>query len=350
MAYGAYLWNRWKEQRLFDGPGGFNFIVQGVDADAGTDQDGGDLRLAGGDATGSGSSDVVIAVATRGASGVADRLSSEYMRLDGDSLSQDSSTIRGLIKAIKSALFQTTGDETSLTADASSGTGYPFKAKGDATSPARATINQSPLNSDPSTPANGDTYVNSVDDHISHYGPLNRFQHLDPLVKAMLTTSDSHDDTSGTEAVFQKTSVDIKYTIPAGTLRVGSVIRIKASGLLTRTAPTATINLRFRIGGVSGAEVLHQAAAFTYATNSLWSMVTEVTVRAIGASGSVFGHGRTQVYSSGSGNVYENVSAGTSPPQAIDTTGDLDVVATYDWSTTGNGNLVDMRTFTVEVE
>jgi len=58
----AYKWFAWLNERMIDGATAADFVVQGVDAGAGTDLDGGDLTASGGQATGDGGAEILFKV------------------------------------------------------------------------------------------------------------------------------------------------------------------------------------------------------------------------------------------------------------------------------------------------
>lgn len=88
------LWFKWFNQRFFDGGTAFDLEIQGVDADPGVDQDGGDLTLSGGDATGNVGSQLLLKIAIAGqGSGSTPRVATEVARLDDDGVLR---TTRGL--------------------------------------------------------------------------------------------------------------------------------------------------------------------------------------------------------------------------------------------------------------
>lgn len=370
LHYRAYKWFRWLDERMDDLTTKVNLRIHpppveatsddGGDlelaaADSGTDADknGGDAVVSGGDATGSGHSNVIIKAALEGASGVAARVAEEFIRADGDILAGP--TTRGAVIASKTVLISTPAgsDGAALIAQSTAGTGHAVEATADATDPVSSAIQITPQDKDPSSPANGNVYVNSVSDHIAQYSALlGRFQNLDPIVHTTVADSLPKTDASGAEAVFQKAGpLDIKYTIKGGTLRAGSVIRIKATGLLDHAGGgAADIRIRFRIGGLGGVEVAGQVFAINFSADSPWRMVTDIIVRSIGATGKIQPNGETGVYSTGQTKSFSNVTVGSGVPQTIDTTGDLDVVVTAQWATTGNGDQVEMHGLIVEVQ
>lgn len=106
-------WIKWIDERFFDGTADKDLEVTGVDQ-TGTDQDGGDLALSGGDSTGSGSSDVLLQAAIAGAAGVAARVAETFLKLDGAT---------GLLNAVKAWVGSGTGAGLEATGGSTSGPG-----------------------------------------------------------------------------------------------------------------------------------------------------------------------------------------------------------------------------------
>jgi hypothetical protein len=81
-------------------------------------------------------------------------------------------------------------------------------------------------------------------------------------------------------------------SIPANVLKVGDKIRIQAQVIATATNSTDTLNLKPQIVPASGSTIeLPSLGAFDVATNDIWLLDFELTVRVIGASGKIVGMG-----------------------------------------------------------
>jgi hypothetical protein len=86
---------------------------------------------------------------------------------------------------------------------------------------------------------------------------------------------------STTETLF-----DTSYSIPANTLKAGSVIRIKFQGIATATAAAETLTVKLYIGGLTGTALLTGTA--TDATNNdIFTGEATVVIRTAGASGTL---------------------------------------------------------------
>lgn len=100
------------------------------------------------------------------------------------------------------------------------------------------------------------------------------------VVYRSLARSTVHSDTT-TEALF-----DTQYSIPANTLKAGSVIKVRFQGIATSTNSTDTLTIKLYIGGLTGTAILTGTA--TNATNDdIFTGEATITVRTAGASGTM---------------------------------------------------------------
>lgn len=293
LHYRAYKWFRWLDERLSDSGSAANFLVSAPPVASSSD-DGGDLRLqgsysgtdadkdggvvyaVGGAARGAGSSAVRLSAATRGAAGTAFRSAEEYLRADGSGIAGP--TTFGTVVVSKATTIHTPAgsDANALEVIASaSGSGYAAQLSANFTSsPQKSALSIGPQNKDPSVPANGDVYVNSASDQIAHYSAAAepaRFQNLDTLVKASLADATQLANTTG--AVF-----DEDYTIPANTLRTGSVVRVRAWGKWANATVAAVLYMYLHIDGVScaGSLMLDSMSGGTYV---YWRYEADIIMR-----------------------------------------------------------------------
>jgi len=134
------------------------------------------------------------------------------------------------------------------------------------------------------------------------------------------------------------------YSIPANTLRVGTVIEIHASGIFSTTTPPGTLTLGIKIGSV----VLNGTGAFALGaalTNLAWSFVGRFVVTAIGASGFVEPSGQAMVATSTTTADVAVVSATSAV--SVDTTVVEVVAVNANFSAAGNS--IKMRTLDVMI-
>jgi hypothetical protein len=180
---------------------------------------------------------------------------------------------------VSDAVFTSTGSASGVTGDSRAGTGHGVEAMAATSSPQRAALAILPQDKDPSSASMGDTYVNSVSGRMSvHDGTV--WGRIVGKEYSAISASDTVSG-SGTQTFAQT------YTIPAGVLQVGAVLRIKAGGRITSGAGgAATITLYL---GASSVAV--STAATT--TDMRFMFDAEFVVRTVHAStGSVAVAGR----------------------------------------------------------
>lgn len=77
---------------------------------------------------------------------------------------------------------------------------------------------------------------------------------------------------------------DTQFSIPANTLRAGSVIKVRFQGIATATNSGDTLTVKLYIGGLSGTAILTGTA--TDATNNdIFTGEATIVIRTIGATG-----------------------------------------------------------------
>lgn len=137
------------------------------------------------------------------------------------------------------------------------------------------------------------------------------------------------------------------YTIPAGTLAVGNVIRVKMYGVYGTTILAPTLEGKVKLGGV----LLLDTGALTCIanlTNAGWSAEALIVVTAIGASGSVEAQGYAEFATAATTGLSVNID-NTAVIGSIDTTGSLALTATAQWSASSSANTITLRQMTVEI-
>lgn len=143
-----------------------------------------------------------------------------------------------------------------------------------------------------------------------------------------------------------ETAFSTNYTIPANSLRAGSVIKVRFQGIATATNSTDTLTIKLYIGGLTGTAIFTSSA--TDATNNdIFSGEGIIVIRTIGSSGTFVASGSyTKVEgASGTASRVDFITAST----AIDTTTSKLVTASGTWSSTNAGNSCRMDIFSVEV-
>lgn len=143
------------------------------------------------------------------------------------------------------------------------------------------------------------------------------------------------------ETIFDRT-----FTIPAQTLTVGKLVRLRAAGNLD-SAGAHTLTARVRLGNtLVGATGPISSSALA---GVKWMMDFELQITAIGTAGAVVGIGRMQYLlttATATGSFFLG-TAGFSDV-ALDTTIPNDLTISMQWSVANPGNTIDLRYLTIE--
>jgi hypothetical protein len=132
-------------------------------------------------------------------------------------------------------------------------------------------------------------------------------------------------------------------TIPANRLAVGSVIRISGQGFGQRASGNFT--LRIKLGGST---ILATATAgISWAANGVFFLDAQLTVRTIGATGTIIGQG--QIRSGATANLEGSLDLLNTATSVIDTTGTLAVDVTAQWSTNAGTNTITCTNALIEI-
>lgn len=155
------------------------------------------------------------------------------------------------------------------------------------------------------------------------------------------STTVSADVVSTTETLLYPVST---LPIPANQLAIGSSIRVRVMGRMTKGGiGSPTINLRIRFGGLTGTALYTSGALgnSTSATNLAFWLEFEITARTIGATGTVWLSGLMQSPHTNT-NAMAPLAAITAAV-TVDTTAlaDLAVTAEYSANTAGNSITID---------
>lgn len=132
----------------------------------------------------------------------------------------------------------------------------------------------------------------------------------------------------------------------ANTLAVGNTIRVTVRGIISNTG-TPTLNLIIKLG----ATTIVSCGAITTPSglsNTGFYVTADLTVRSIGASGTIAGAGMAMC-GSGSASPIDMLMPTPATPVTIDTTGALTLDVTATWGTASASNTITGQTATVEV-
>lgn len=141
------------------------------------------------------------------------------------------------------------------------------------------------------------------------------------------------------------------YTIPANSLAVGNVIKVKLFGVYSTALVAPTLTLKFKVGATT---VLASSAINTLvgsSTNLGWTAEATFIVTALGASGTFECQGLSEfsTNSIAAAGLLENLT-NTAVIGSIATTGMLTVAASGTWGTASASNSITLRQMVVEVE
>lgn len=139
-----------------------------------------------------------------------------------------------------------------------------------------------------------------------------------------------------TETAFSNGTV----TIPANTLKVGDVIRVRAQGIATSTNSTDTLNVKLKIGTT----VIVATGALDVANNDIFLIDATLVIRTIGAAGTFIATGTVTIGASGTATAKAFNLAET----AIDTTAAQTITVTATWSVASPSNSVRQDILLVE--
>jgi hypothetical protein len=141
---------------------------------------------------------------------------------------------------------------------------------------------------------------------------------------------------TNTETAFSNGTV----TIPANTLKVGDVIRVRAQGIATATNSTDTLTVKLKIGS----DVVAATAALDVADNDIFVIDASIVIRTIGATGTFVATGFQIIGPPATATAKPFSKASTT----IDTTAAQTLSITATWSVASTSNSVRMDVFLVE--
>lgn len=138
-----------------------------------------------------------------------------------------------------------------------------------------------------------------------------------------------------------ETAFDKSVTIPANTLQVGDVLRVRAQGICPSTNATDTLNVRLKVGTV----VLVATGAVDVANNDIFHIEADMVVRTIGAAGTVVASGLQALGTEGTVTAKPAKLASTT----LDTTLAQAVAVSAQWSVANAGDQVRLDVLDVEL-
>ena len=153
--------------------------------------------------------------------------------------------------------------------------------------------------------------------------------------------SNAADSTTITN-VTAETPFSLSYTIPANSLAAGDVIRIRGAVTIPSTNSTDTLTLKLKIGST----VLVTTVAVDVANNDVGYFDALITIRTIGASGTLVAVGQSTLGVPGTAVPRSFVLGST----AVDTTAAQALTMTATWSVANTSNQCALSSLVVEME
>lgn len=163
------------------------------------------------------------------------------------------------------------------------------------------------------------------------------------LIKATGVTDSLYANTAASAAISNtvaETAFDKSYTIPANTLAVGDIIRVRVQVIATSTNSTDTLTLKLKIGTT----VIIATAAVDVANNDIGYIEADLIIRTIGASGTFVATGNQGLGTPGTVTAKPFNLAST----AIDTTATQAITVTATWSVASASNSCRLDILTVD--
>ena len=161
------------------------------------------------------------------------------------------------------------------------------------------------------------------------------------VVYRNVAASTAHSNTT-TEALFST-----QYSIPADTLKAGSVVKIKFQGIATATDSTDTLVIKLYIGGLSGTALL-TGTATDVANDNIFAGEFTLIVRTAGASGTFVGYGTHTEVPAASGTAVHDITE-IKASTTIDTTAAQVIGVGADWSVAAAANSCRLDMLIVEI-
>lgn len=163
-------------------------------------------------------------------------------------------------------------------------------------------------------------------------------------VQAILEGQNTYTQSAASAVVtntVSETNFDKSFVIKKNTLKVGTKIKVRAQAIAPSTNATDTLNLKLKFGNT----VIVATGALDVANNDIGVIDFEVTIRTIGAGGTMVGAGWVAIGAAGTITGKAQFLAST----AIDTTADITVAVSATWSVANAANQARLDVFHAEV-
>lgn len=167
-----------------------------------------------------------------------------------------------------------------------------------------------------------------------------------------VTTSNS----SAINNTTSETNFDQSFTLPANALTVGKRLKIRASGYFSTTSGNSSCNanpagncitLKMKYGSTTLFSTGGASSLSGSMTNEPWFLEGYITVRSVGATGTVIASGSTLF--SGTSGSSSPLIGGNASVVTIDTTAATALQLSAQWNVANASNTITMQDFAVEV-
>lgn len=163
---------------------------------------------------------------------------------------------------------------------------------------------------------------------------------LGGVVYRMVAAGTAHSD-STTETLLGS------YSIPADTLKAGTVIKVRYQGIATATNSTDTLAVKLYIGGLTGTAIL-TGTATDVANNNIFAGEATIVIRTAGSSGTLVAVGTHTDVPAASGTAAHSITEITAST-TVDTTAAQVVGVGADWSVASASNSCRLDILVVEI-
>lgn len=202
------------------------------------------------------------------------------------------------------------------------------------------------VSSDPGSPAVGDVWYNTTTTTPKLQSGIGAEAVTGMLWEALGTAgnSDLTPSTATTvERIFTLSTVSLKYTIPGNTVIAGEAFRFFL-GARYNTGATSNVNIRLRLGGLTGAIIFDSGTLANTGAQSNNVVAVQGLFKVVTAGASGVGRSMSLGTSTAGGT---QSPVGLLASQTFDSTGSLDLVATiqYSGSNAGNQGFLSQLTF-----
>lgn len=137
------------------------------------------------------------------------------------------------------------------------------------------------------------------------------------------------------------------YSIPADTLKAGTVVKVRYQGIATATNSTDTLAVKLYIGGLAGTAIL-TGTATDVANNAIFAGEALIQIRTAGASGTLVAVGTHTDVPAASGTATHGICEITAST-TVDTTAAQVIAVGGKWSTTSGSNSCRLDILVVEI-